>query len=240
MKEFDMHLAAREISSETVATLSQAGFQRDEFANLTYCQTGDYHGTLRGTVPLPSQELWERVCDLLEADEGFSGYLEEELCDDEWRKVLGGDSYRSNPYLPSVPMITCPAGMRKACDIHMAVFLNSTAESAVEFMRRLETASVDRPGPEGIRRVYTVTCESLADGRRLFTELYHHLSRVPGLHGRMKLEVTTRHYRKPSDAMTLPIATKDSVVSWFAECSSRGLVSEEQDQPIEKRELVLA
>ncbi len=237
MKEYDMHLAALEISRETVAKLNDNGFKRDDFANLTYCHTGDYHGTYRAAAQLPNKDLWDRICSLLDADEGFSGYLEEELCEEEWREPLGGGGSSSSAYLPAMTMITCPVGRRKACDIHMAVFLDSTSDSAVEYMNRLKAPSVDRPGPEGIRRVYTITCESLADGQRLFRELYRHLSIVPGLYGRMKLEVTTRHYRKPADAMTLPLATKDAIASWLAECSSIGNV---EDQFTEKRELVFA
>lgn len=239
MRDYDMHLAAKEISPNVVRALSEAGFQRDEFANLTHCHTGQYHGTFRGTIPLPSRELWDEIRSLLENDNGFSGYLEEEMCTDEWRKPLSGQGSAIADYLPPVHSITCPAGMRKACDIHIAVFLESSDDAAIDYMRRLEASSVDRPGPEGIRRVYTITCESLADGRRLFTELYSHFRNVPGLHGRMKLEVTTRHYRKPDDATTLPIATKENVTAWFAECRSRGLLLDEEDEPTEKRELVL-
>jgi hypothetical protein len=239
MKEYDMHLAANSVSTDTVAKLFENGFRRDEFANLTYCHTGDYHGTFRGDVRLPSKDLWDNICGLLEADPRFSGYLEEESCDANWRQSLRGEGFDSH-HLPSIKMIPCPAGRRKACDIHMAVFLDVSASSAIDYMAALGTSSVDRPGPEGIRRVYTITCESLADGRRLFGALYSHLSQVPDLHGRMKLEVTIRHYRKPIDATTLPIATKDIVAAWFAECKSRGLVPTEQDQLSEKRDLVLA
>lgn len=239
MNDFDMHLAAASISRDTVVKLAQHGFKRDEFANLTFCHTGDYHGTFRGATPLPSKQLWEDICALLEADEGFSGYLEEESCGEQWRREFNGLSSGSGEHLPPVLMTTCPAGMRKACDIHMALYLDSSPISAVEFMNSLGCASVDRVGPEGVRRVYTITCESLEDGRQLFAELSDHLSRVNGLNGRMKLEVTTRHYRKPADAMTLPIATKDAVAAWFAECRARGLVSSEEYNSIGDRELVL-
>ena len=239
-KDYDMHLAANSISTATVAKLFENGFRRDEFANLTYCHTGDYHGTYRGDLELPSRELWERICGLLDADPTFSGYMEEESCDADWRMRLHGEGFDSSDYLPSIKMIPCPAGRRKACDIHMAVFLDVSNSSAIDYMTALGASSVDRPGPEGIRRVYTITCESLADGRRLFTALYSQMSEVPGLLGRMKLEVTTRHYRKPIDATTLPIATKEIVAAWFAECRSRGLVPTKQDQLSEKRDLVLA
>ena len=235
-----MHLAANSVSRDTVAKLFENGFRRDEFANLTYCHTGDYHGTFRGDVQLPSRELWDRICSLLEADPTFSGYLEEELCDPDWRRNLNGEGFDSTSDLPSIKMVPCPAGRRKACDIHMAVFLDISAASAIDYIGQLGCSSVDRPGPEGIRRVYTITCESLADGRRLFNALYSQLSELPGLHGRMKLEVTTRHYRKPIDATTLPIATSDIVEAWFADCESRGLVANELGQLSEKRDLVLA
>lgn len=239
MRKYDIHVAAKEISPNVVRALSEAGFQRDEFANLTRCHTGQYHGTFRGAVPLPSRDLWDEICSLLESDDAFFGYMEEEMCTDEWRRPLTGQGSAITDYLPPVHTITCPAGMRKACDLHMAVFLESSDDAAIDYMSRLQASSVDRPGPEGIRRVYTITCESLADGRRLFTELYNHFRNVPGLHGRMKLEVTTRHYRKPDDATTLPLATKENIAAWFAECRSKGLLLDQQDDLTEKRELVL-
>lgn len=240
MKDYDLHLAAARISQETVKKLLQGGFERDEFANLTYCHTGDFHGTFRGTIPLPNKDLWDKICSLLADDETFSGYMEEEMTSDVWRKELTGARGDAPDYLPPVQMITCPAGRRKACDIHMSIFLDSSSTEAIEFMRRLEVASVDRPGPEGVRRVYTITCESLADGRQLFKSLYKHLSVVSNLRGRMKLEVTTKHYRKPEDAMTLPLVTSEGVAAWFDECEARGISFDEQAQPTEKRELIFA
>jgi hypothetical protein len=240
MKEYDMHLAANAITPKTVAQLAEAGFQRDEFANLTYCHTGDYHGTYRGQLTLPDRNLWNHITLLLERDEKFSGYLEEELCTEDWRRTLGNDNlFEAIEPLPPVNMIKCPAEIRKACDIHMAVFLSRSSQVALDYMARLQASSVDRPGDEGIRRVFTITCASLADGRQLFTELYYHLSRVPNLHGRMKLEVTTRHYRKPADAVTLPIATKEDVASWFAECRSRRFIAGE-NQFSHEREVAIA
>lgn len=221
MKDYDLHLAAASISPSTVAKLSQTGFIRDEFANLTYCNTGDYHGTFRGTLPLPNRALWDKVCGLLEGDERFSGYMEEEATEAEWRRPLAGDGAFMPDPLPPLMTIACPPGMRKACDIHMSVFLDASTEAAVNYMKRLEVSSVDRPGPEGVRRVFTITCESLADGRRLFQVLHERLSAVPGLRGRMKLEVTTKHYRKPDDAVTLPLATQAAVAAWFEELRRR-------------------
>lgn len=241
MSDYDLHLAAANISPKTVSILGHLGFVRDEFANLTYCHTGDYHGTFKGSIRLPNKDLWNKLCDVLGADEKFSGYMEEELTVDDWRGSLSGEGGVSDPApLPPVATITCPAGRRKACDIHMAVYLDSSTPAAVELMSGLQVSSVDRPGPEGVRRVYTVTCESLADGKRLYTALYSYLSSVRGLRGRMKLEVTTKHYRKPADAMTLPLATAEGVAAWFEDCREAGLDLQGRGLAEEKQELVHA
>jgi hypothetical protein len=241
MNDYDLHLAAASISPKSVSILGHLGFVRDEFANLTYCHTGDYHGTFRGSIRLPNKDLWNKVCDVLESDEQFSGYMEEELTVEDWRGLLHGDGGVSDPAaLPPLAMITCPVGRKKACDIHMAVYLDSSTPATVELMAGLQASSVDRPGPEGIRRVYTVTCELLADGKRLYSALYSYLLCVRGLRGRMKLEVTTKHYRKPADAVTLPLATTEGIAAWFKDCREAGLNFSGRNLTEEKRELVHA
>lgn len=215
MSHYDMHLAAAEISKHSIDLLQKKGFVRDEFANLTCCHTGEFHGTFKDENLLPSDELWSEICSILEFDEQFSGYLEEEVTETEWRRVLFGQSSQSPENLPQINLIECPAGRHKACDIHIGINIETSLPSAIKYIEQLQCSSVDRPSPEGIRRVYTITCEVLEDGELLFLKLYKHLSAVEGLYGRMKLEKTTRHYRKPDDAVTLPLATNEAVTEWL-------------------------
>jgi hypothetical protein len=47
--------------------------------------------------------------------------------------------------------------------------------------------------------------------------------------------VTTKHYRKPEDATTLPLATEQEIAAWFAEVKARGLAITESEQPAERQ-----
>jgi hypothetical protein len=222
---YDMHLSAALISQSTIARLNQIGFVRDEFVNLTFCHTGEYHATYRGSNPLPDDDLWDNICFLLESDERFSGYLEEEANESVYRRKLLGTGFVMPEFLPPIRLVECPAGVQKLCDIHIGISLSHSAESAIEYLKRLELSSVDKPSPDGIRRVYTLTCESLKDGERLYLWLGQHLSTLPGLRGTIKLEKISKHFRKPENATTLPIATLKAVSQWFAELPSASVSS---------------
>lgn len=213
---YDLHLSAALISQSTIASLNQLGFVRDEFANLTFCHTGEYHATYRGSNRLPDDGLWDSICFLLENDERFSGYLEEEANESAYRRELFGAGFLMPVLLPPIGLVECPAGVQKVCDIHIGISLSGSGEQAIEYLKQLELSSVDKPSADGIRRVYTLTCESLEDGERLFLWLSQHLSAVPGLKGTIKLEKISKHFRRPEDATTLPIATMEAVSAWFS------------------------
>ena len=212
----DVHLSAFRILPATVKSIEQVGFARDEFANNTRCLASAYHGTYRGKAKLPDNALWEQVCQILTADPSFRGCLEEESIDPEYDREISGSGAVDPGPLPAFEIMEVPAGQHKACDLHVGVNLTLSAPTAVEHLSRLQVASFDKPIPEGIRRVFTITCETIADGKSLFDVLYRHLSRVPGLRGKMKLETTTRFLRLPDDAPALPITTKKMVGDWLA------------------------
>ena len=173
----------------------------------------EYHGTYRGSQQLPNDGLWEEVCHLLLSDKTFSGCLEEEAMEQE--VSIEGVSSILPTYMKTLTIKEVPAGKHKACDIHMRVNLASPID-AVKQIEGLEIASFDRPTPEGMQRVYTVTCETREDGRHLFDALSKYLARVPGLRGKMKLEMTTRFLRQPDNAATLPITLSSTIAKWIS------------------------
>lgn len=218
--EYDLHLAAARISSETVTELSALGFCRDGFSNYVRCETGEYHASFKHTESLPDDGLWQRVCRLLQRDERFSGYLEMEEEPHESRCILFGESVCEPLPLPPIPMARCSAKVSKACDLHIGVELSESTMHAIERMDRMEVSAVDKKTCRGTRRVYTVTFESLEDGEQAFSILRRHLTTVPGLRGKVKLERVVRCLRKPLDAITLPIVTRQAGRLWFSSVNS--------------------
>ncbi|TSC78482.1 MAG: hypothetical protein G01um101429_755 [Parcubacteria group bacterium Gr01-1014_29] len=211
--EYDMHLAATKISQKSIHALEHLGFQRDEFANNTRCLASEYHGTYRGTRELPDDTLWEKTCKILLSDKTFSGCVEEEAITDEI-SIEGTNITMPAPVSP-LRIEDVPTGKHKACDIHMRIDLSASLPEAIEQLERLEIASFDKPTPEGIQRVYTVTCETREDGECLFIALSRYLRSLPRLRGNMKLEITTRYLRYPDNAITLPITRHDAVTAWI-------------------------
>lgn len=217
--DFDIHLSAGNMSRATVLAVEALGFVRDEFANNTRCVAVAYHATYRGPSSLPDDELWRKCCDALQADEGFSGCLEEESISDHHRRTLSRHSGEPSPLLPPIHFITVPAGEHKACDLHISVSLDRSTKSAIKQLESLELVSFEKPSAEGVRRVYTATCQAWEDGERLFAVLGQHLDRIPGLHGKMKLEKTIRFLRHPQDAVALPLLTPKAAKRWFIAAS---------------------
>lgn len=217
---FDLHLAAFRIDPGTISQLERMGFVRDEFANNTRCERSEYHATYRGAMALPSDSLWQQTVEFLKTDNNFSGGLEEERAGNS--EEFTGDS----SFWPGAPRaiesVTCPAGKHKACDIHIRIELEQSSEEAVNFLERLTLASFEKPGPRGVRRIYTATSETVEDGEKLFSALVSLLRTVPGLRGRAKLEYTTRFFRFPEDAPSLPLVTTSALRRWFGG-TSQGL-----------------
>jgi hypothetical protein len=218
--EYDMHLAAERISRDSIAKLTEIGFTRDEFANLTHCHTGEYHATYRGAIPLPDEGVWARTTAVLNGDARFSGYLELEATPLELLRTYPVPVLGSLPPLPpAVGMVECTADLRKAADVHIGVMLEQSTPDALSWFDALHTAYVEKPTPAGTRRVYTVTFEAADDAKLFASTIDGHLKRLPGWVGKMKLEVIKRQLRKPFDAVTLPIARTFAVADWVAAMS---------------------
>ncbi|MCI0654629.1 MAG: hypothetical protein L0Y39_09150 [Methylococcaceae bacterium] len=218
--EYDLHLAAAQISLKTVTELSALGFCADGFTNYVRCETGEYHASYNNTMSLPDDGLWERVCLLIENDGNFSGYLEMEEEPLELRCALVGERSCLPILLPPLSPARCPSEISKACDLHIGVDLSESTIDAIERMNRMEVSAVDKKTSRGVRRVYTVTFESTGDGERAFSILRRHLTTAPGLRGKMKLERVVKCFRKPLDATTLPIVTGQAAQLWFGSINS--------------------
>ena len=127
------------------------------------------------------------------------------------------------PPVPSAPALRdCGSGMHKACDIHLSIEVERSDSAAVEHVDDLQLISFDKPVGDTTRRVHSITCESVEDGRCVFQCLVKHMSCVPGLVGKIKMEETTRFLRVPSDAPTLPITTAEEVARWLSTFPSVG------------------
>jgi hypothetical protein len=224
--EYDLHLSAISISSGTVQAIESIGFVRDEFANNTKCVASEYHGTFRGSAPLPDDHLWATICSVLSSDTAFSGGLEEEVTQPHHEHRLIGSADAIPEALPPIELQPITAGKRKACDLHISISLATSARHAIEYIETLQAASFEKPSPEGVRRIYTVTCETFEDGENLFLALCNMLDQVPGLHGKLKLEGTTRFFRHPIDAATLPLTDSQSVRRWLNTVSRQPVVNE--------------
>lgn len=213
---YDLHLSAEQISRATISELEALGFRRDEFANNTRCYASAYHATYRGAVKLPDDRLWNLVCERLQADPEFSGTLEEEATEPRHRADFHGAGKR----LPTSPggiglVADIPPGKHKACDLHISVSLNQSTSEALDFMESMKLISFDKPTAEGVRRVYSVTCETFEEGEQLFKTMSRLLGKVHGLAGKLKLERTTRYLRKPDDAAMLPLTIAADLNKWL-------------------------
>jgi len=197
-----------------VEVLERVGFVRDEFANSTRCVASEYHATYRGGICLPDDHLWSGTCITLQSDSDFIGCLEEEEYQDTDVCLIEGSQEGEIQTLPPLECAIPSRDKHKACDIHIGIE-RSWSDAVVHCMEHLECACFDKPTADGVRRIYTITCESIGDGRQLFDTLYDLLKCVPGLCGKMKLERTIRFLRVPDDAPTLPISTEESVDSWL-------------------------
>lgn len=212
-------MIAGRLGFKQIRQLERLGFRRDEFANNTRCVASEYHATYRGMQQLPDDGLWQAVGNLLLSDETFRGCLEEESMEPGYECEFDGKATALPAVLPPLPLIDVPAGKHKACDLHIGINLTASTPTAIGHVEQLQVASFDKPIPGGVRRVYSITCETPEDGRAMFKVLAEHLARVPGLQGKIKLELTTRYMRHPDDAPTLPLTTTGAVADWLGQVS---------------------
>jgi hypothetical protein len=218
--KYDLHLSAYKISNESIAEFEKIGFKRDEFANNTRCEVTQYHGTYRGNELLPNDDLWEKLCQILDNDPKFSGGLEEESYNPnetitfEGKGILGFDD---EDYLPSMETQQPPPNVNKACDIHISINLEESNLDSLKYLEVLKVASFDKPRDEKIYRIFTITCETFEDGKVAFDIVKNYLQSIRGLCGKVKLERTTRFFRKPATAYTLPLTDKIAFQKWLKE-----------------------
>ena len=215
--EYDIHLSAYSVSPKTIKEVEKLGFSRDEFTNNTRCETTEYHGTFRGAVILPSNEIWEETCKLLSNDSDFSGGLEEEAFGKS--DIVFFDN-KNNVALPYIlpPMVTMqpPPNTYKACDIHINIDITNSDNSCLQYLDALSIPSFDKPKNGNVHRIYSITCESLKEGRQVFNFMKTYLKTLPNLQGKMKFEKTTRFFRLPTNAVALPIINSTQLTEWFS------------------------
>lgn len=212
--KYDIHLSAYTISQKSIKEFEALGFQRDEFANNTRCEVTAYHGTYRGKEHLPQTDLWNTLCQILENDPTFSGGLEEEEFEPEKVLFFDGKGVEIKPLLPAMETIQPAPETYKACDIHINIDFENTDKDSLKYLESLQVASFDKPRDGKIHRIFTVTTESLEDGYETLSLLGDYLKDIKGLKGKMKLEKTTRFFRKPSNAYTLPLTNKVAFKDW--------------------------
>jgi len=229
--KYDLHLSAYAIKSETIQQLTEFGFTRDEFANNRYCDTTAYHGSFHDWQA--DKEKWDDVVTILSRDETFNGGLEEEIALPYFRKKLSFEpavkfivadyvSLALKSLFPKKKAVPSPVGRQKACDIHINLDWQYTVDVIKKIMDELGIVSFDRPtnNSAGFNRIYTLTFEDLSEGvecfdtitgviNKLNTEGTPDTSGILGFVGKVKLEITTRAYRKPLDGILLPLILRD-------------------------------
>lgn len=213
--KYDVHLSAYEISKEAIRKFEALGFKRDEFANNTRCEVTVYHGTYRGEEHLPNTNLWGNLCQILDSDKTFSGGLEEEEFDSNSTFHFNGSGIETKQLLP--PMETGQPGRNvyKACDIHINIDIANSDSTCLKYLETLEVASFDKPKDGGINRIFTITTETMEDGLKAFSIFSDYLKDIKGLVGKIKLEKTTRFFRKPDNAYVLPLISKQKFQNWL-------------------------
>ncbi len=213
--KYDIHLSASQISQQTIEAIVQLGFQRDEFANNTRCETTAYHGTYRGLELLPNDSLWSNLCNILDNDPEFIGGLEEEEFDPTETLFFSGRESSFQNIFPKMLTEQPPPNVYKACDIHISIDLEKSNSANLKYLEALEVASFDKPKDGVIHRIFTVTCESIDDGRKAYLIIGDYIKSIGSLIGKMKYEKTVRFYRRPETAYTLPLTNKRSFQMWL-------------------------
>jgi hypothetical protein len=217
--KYDLHLSIYRVSQATINSIEKLGFTRDEFANNRYCDTTVYHGTYNGTEELPSDNLWNKLESIFIADETFIGSLEEEESFPEYTYSIKNsallNSLKMKNNLPSFPSYRTPAGVSKACDIHINFSLENSSEESIKRIEELNLASFDKPQVDGIHRIFSITCETIIDGQALFKYFQEYLTMMPNIDVKLKFEATRRFLRIPKGSPVLPIANSQDVRSWL-------------------------
>jgi hypothetical protein len=216
-KYHDIHISAYRLSLTTIKLFEGLGFQRDPFANNTRCSCTVYHGTFRGDAALPSETLWSAIAEAVALDEAFVGTVEQESFDDVAVRFIRP---RSGP----VPL-TLPCALRtrqprpgeyKECDIHINVACATTSSETLASIEGLGLASFDKPGVDGVHRIFSITCDEFHAAKTFFECLVMYLDNLPDLSAKLKLERTDKYLRIPADAPCLPMSSCQDLAEWTA------------------------
>jgi len=208
----DLHLAAADIGYDTRVALEGLHFEEDYFDDCRNCAASVYHATFRGEQE-PDDQLWSSVCAILRSDTKFRGTLElEELVRTSTSR---GRPLAESALPPALPIRICPAGITKACDVHLAVRANDASKASGDWLNALDIASFSKHRTDGRWRIFTATFLRLPDGERFFDAV---LQRIPGggergVNG--KLERLVYGLRLPADAGTLPLTTREELDQWL-------------------------
>ncbi|MES2416385.1 MAG: hypothetical protein V4504_01665 [Patescibacteria group bacterium] len=225
--KYDLHLSAYDISLSSIKKLEELGFVRDHFANNRYCDTTAYHGSFPGWQP--NETIYSKIKEILSEDKVFNGGLEEEITVPSNRiEIIPVADIRDEASseimsqfisiaLPEKKNVTCPDGRYKACDIHLNVHWKYSYDRSKEVIDSFGLVSFDKPDvsklstENNFSRIYTMTFESLSEGLVVFNAMKKVISpeRGFGIQGKLKLEITTRIFRKPHTGIMLPIILKD-------------------------------
>jgi len=228
--KYDLHLSAYAISPDTIQKLEEFGFVRDEFANNRYCDTTAYHGSFPGWQA--DTKKWELIIHLLNSDPTFNGGLEEEVTLPHYRQEFtfepastkGLSAEHTLAVLQSVfpkkKAVPCPATRLKACDMHINVNWEYSRDNIKDAFDKLGIVSFDKPDSNsaGFNRIYTMTFEDLGEGIKHFEAITTRIRKLNdtnkqsfifGFVGKVKMEITTRVYRKPLEGILLPLILKD-------------------------------
>ncbi len=214
--EIDIHLSAEEISKTSIEKLISLGFVRDVFTNNRRCEATAFHASYFKHLYEFNDALWESTIKILKNDTSFRGCLEEEYFDTNSRCEFDGNSVTSDIKVIPFELARVEIGRHKACDIHVSIDFNQSTESAKSTIESFKMISFDRPLDHGFKRVYSLTFEKESDGTQAFDLLKSIFTTIPGLVGKMKIEMINRFYVQPESAIQLPIVRHESLNKWLS------------------------
>lgn len=220
MGQFDLHVSAQEIDATTIAELDAVGYRRDDFANSRRCNRAAYHASLHAADQPEASALWLTSEQIVKHATTFIGSLEsEQTLERTTLASRDASGLEQLDQLPAARLIHCPIGTEKECDIHISIAILPQTEKALQLMSTANLPSFDKPTQSFASRVYTVTCQRLSDGVRIYHLLRQTLDSIPSTSGKMKLEKTVCQFRCPPDAPVLPLLNIEQARAWITALS---------------------
>lgn len=210
MKTYDLHFSGYQVDQALISALLDQGFTRDLFTNNKRCSTTQFHATYKGDREV-NPELFQEVCDLMKKYDGTVADLEFESSDSSLKAFF---ELQEKGTLPQALMIEpfkfrdCPAGITKACDIHLAIDVMRSSAYALHILEEMQMVSFDRPIDGGFKRIYTMTYEDRVSAEKMFERLRSLLSSLHMFSGKLKLEYLEEQYKMPANAPVLPLVVQ--------------------------------